>query len=156
MSIQRAMGRVRARRPRRGAAAVEFVLTAPILVLLLFGTIEFGNFFSTLVTLNGLAQDAARYGARATTQVEATIQAELAMSQLIEDMAVPCGGGCIIDADMETRGGINYVVLRVEIPYDSLTGAAPGRGSGGVELPLAWNIEAAYPHVGASILASGT
>lgn len=144
-------------RPRRGAAAVEFVLTAPVLVMLLFGTIELGHYFAQLIAINGIAQDATRYGARASTQAQAVIQAELAATQLIRDLNLSCagGGGCVVDAQMETRSGINYVVLTVDVPFDSVTGAAPGENSGGVQLPLRWRASAAYPHVGASILAAG-
>lgn len=141
--------------PRRGAAAIEFVLTLPVLVLMLFGTIEFGNYFSNLITVTSAAQDAVRFGARATTQAQAVIQTELAIQALIDDLAFDCsaGAGCIVDATMVSRSGINYVQLEVRVPYVSLTGAAPGEGSGGVEVPLNYVATATYPHVGASLLA---
>jgi hypothetical protein len=44
----------------RGAAAVEFVLVAPLFLLLIFGLVSFGLLLYTLVT----AQQAAREGAR--------------------------------------------------------------------------------------------
>ena len=49
-----------ARRDQEGAAAVEFALLLPLLVLLLFGMIEFGLAFNTRIQ----ATNAARAGAR--------------------------------------------------------------------------------------------
>jgi hypothetical protein len=45
---------------RRGQAVVEFALVLPVLILLLLGTVEFGRFFDTYLSL----QHAAREGAR--------------------------------------------------------------------------------------------
>ena len=47
--------------PRRGQTLVEFALTLPILLLLLFGVIEFGRIFQAWVTLQNAARAAARY-----------------------------------------------------------------------------------------------
>jgi Flp pilus assembly protein TadG len=46
---------------QRGLAMVEFVLTAPVLLLLLFGTVEFGHFLIQYSTLNDAVRNAARY-----------------------------------------------------------------------------------------------
>jgi len=48
---------------KRGAVAVEFALVAPVLMILLFGAIEFGLAFKDLLVLN----QAAREGARAAS-----------------------------------------------------------------------------------------
>ena len=46
---------------QRGLAMVEFVLSAPVLLLLLFGTVEFGHFLIQYSTLNDSVRNAARY-----------------------------------------------------------------------------------------------
>ena len=48
------------RRREGGAAAVEFALLLPLLVLLLFGIIEFGFAFSTRIQATNAAREAAR------------------------------------------------------------------------------------------------
>jgi Flp pilus assembly protein TadG len=52
----------RSRRPR-GGVAVEFAMVVPILVIFLFGVIEFGLIFKDLLVLNQAAREAARAGA---------------------------------------------------------------------------------------------
>ena len=47
-------------RGQDGAAAVEFALLLPLLVLLLFGIIEFGFAFSTRIQATNAAREAAR------------------------------------------------------------------------------------------------
>jgi Flp pilus assembly protein TadG len=44
----------------RGAAAVEFALALPILVLILFGVIEFGGVYNAQLMVTGAAREAAR------------------------------------------------------------------------------------------------
>ncbi len=49
-----------AQRDEQGAAAVEFALLLPLLVLLLFGMIEFGFAFNTRIQATNAAREAAR------------------------------------------------------------------------------------------------
>jgi Flp pilus assembly protein TadG len=48
-------------RRQRGLAMVEFAISAPVLLLLMFGTVEFGHFMIEYSTLNDAVRDAARY-----------------------------------------------------------------------------------------------
>lgn len=47
-------------RDQRGAAAVELALVLPILVLLIFGIIEFGRGYNAKVSLQGAVREGAR------------------------------------------------------------------------------------------------
>ncbi|MBN1092282.1 pilus assembly protein [Blastococcus sp. TML/M2B] len=55
----------------RGAAAVEFALVAPVLLLLLFGIIEFSKAFNNQATLSSAAREGARSMALGHTVAEA-------------------------------------------------------------------------------------
>lgn len=46
----------------RGSAAVEFALVVPILLLMIFGIIDFGRLVATYTTVRSAAREAARYG----------------------------------------------------------------------------------------------
>ena len=45
---------------RKGAAAVEFALVAPLLVLLVLGSVDIGQFINTSQVLNGASREGAR------------------------------------------------------------------------------------------------
>ena len=53
-------GRFRRLTGDRGAAAVEFALVVPILLLLVFGIAEFGRAYNIQTTLSGAAREGAR------------------------------------------------------------------------------------------------
>jgi Flp pilus assembly protein TadG len=53
------------RRWQRGLAMVELVITAPVLLLLLFGTVVFGEWLIQYSIINDAVRDAARYVAGA-------------------------------------------------------------------------------------------
>lgn len=55
--------RVGSSRQERGAAAVEFAILLPILVVIIFGSIAFGIAFSKLETYISAAREGARYAA---------------------------------------------------------------------------------------------
>jgi Flp pilus assembly protein TadG len=55
--------RVHRRRDDRGAAAVEFALVLPLLVLLIVGMIQFGFVFNAYITVTHAAREGARMAA---------------------------------------------------------------------------------------------
>lgn len=52
------------KRDRRGAAAVEMALVAPLLIIILFGSTEMGNYFLNEHVVAKSVRDGARYAAR--------------------------------------------------------------------------------------------
>jgi Flp pilus assembly protein TadG len=60
----------------RGAAAVEFALVLPLLLILIFGIIDFGRMLNAKITLT----EAAREGARATALIGSDAGADRARS----------------------------------------------------------------------------
>ncbi|MEW5762999.1 MAG: TadE/TadG family type IV pilus assembly protein [Bacillota bacterium] len=77
----------------KGQAVLEFALIIPILLLFLFGVIEFGRVFSAQLTVNAAAREGARYGIigdRTASQIEARVKkfaANLSASQLVVDVS---------------------------------------------------------------------
>lgn len=64
------------RESEQGAAAVEFALLAPVLIMLLFGIMEFGRAYNTQLTLTNAAREGVRAMAidnNATTALAATM-----------------------------------------------------------------------------------
>lgn len=139
----------RRRDARRGAAAVEFALTLPIIVLLLLGTIEYGNYFSQLAMVNAVARDACRFGGNQDGPAEAGTNAQAAARQLLVDLGFPCqlgSGQCSVQAQPFQESGLTFLELRVDVEYDQLTGAFPEIGLSA--LPELLRARAVYPVVG--------
>ena len=63
--------RVLRKRSDRGAAAVEFALIIPVLLLLVFGIIEFARLYNEQISLTNAARSAARVMAISNDQGEA-------------------------------------------------------------------------------------
>jgi Flp pilus assembly protein TadG len=104
--------RVHARK-ERGAAAVEFALVLPILLVVLLGIIDFGLYFYNDLQLTHVARDAARY---------------LSVNDVAEaDATIDAGAGRLVSASITSRsvapgatqGGESTVTL--EATYDFLT-----------------------------------
>ncbi|MDH3426072.1 MAG: pilus assembly protein [Acidimicrobiia bacterium] len=66
----------------RGAAAVEFALILPILVMLVFGTVEFGRAYNANVTLTHAAREGVRILAITQDAAQASTAAVAAATSL--------------------------------------------------------------------------
>jgi Flp pilus assembly protein TadG len=70
------------KRSEDGAAAVEFALLVPVLLLLLFGIIDFARAFNAQVTVTHAAREGVRVQALGGTVAEATTAAQTAATPL--------------------------------------------------------------------------
>ena len=101
----------------RGAAAVEFALVLPVLVLLLFGIIEFGRGYNAKIELTGAVREGARQLAlgKSTAAVQAAvISAAPGLTLTAADVTVgtACPGG---DANGNATVSAQYA-LAYDIP----------------------------------------
>lgn len=138
-------------RRRRGSASAEFALTAPIMVLMLLGTIEYGNYFTELATVTSCVRDGARFGGNQTTAALARNRARAATLQLLTDVGYPCsgpGGACSVTTSIVQQGGLAMLQVNAQVPYLQLTNAVPRGGVGEVVLPSTINVTTVYPFVG--------
>ncbi|TDW30408.1 TadE/TadG family type IV pilus assembly protein [Cryobacterium psychrophilum] len=72
------MMRLRNQRGERGAAAVEFALILPVLLLLVLGVIEFSRVYNVQISLSNAAREGARTMAIHNNPVQARSAASLA------------------------------------------------------------------------------
>jgi Flp pilus assembly protein TadG len=145
----------RSRRRQRGLAMVEFVVTAPMLLLLLFGTVVFGEFLIDYSTLNDGVRNAARYLAGAAPNgTDGTLITGTAWSALADqarNLAVygnvngnvngtgPLLPGLTVaeitvtpvPADPTTVPSYNEITVSAAYPYQSLFGASMPNFFGG-------------------------
>jgi hypothetical protein len=113
-------------RSDRGATAVEAALVLPILLLIVFGIIDFGRMMNAQITLN----EAAREGARAVA-LEANWQ------DRVDTAAQGIGGLAALDSTVETCGSPPtpdedaFVRLDYTFSYITPVGGLAGMFAGG-------------------------
>jgi Flp pilus assembly protein TadG len=73
----------------RGAALLEFALVAPILILLVFGIVEYGMFFKDYLTVSNATRAGARVGSAAGSNADADYQ----ILQAVKTAAAALPGG---------------------------------------------------------------
>lgn len=134
----------RSRLRQRGLAMVEFVVTAPMLLLLLFGTVVFGEFLINYSTLNDGVRNAARYvagaasngtdGTLVTGGTWSTLAAQgtnLAVYGNVNGTGTPLLSGLTVGEITVTpvpanppANLYNTIVVSAAYPYQSLFGAS--------------------------------
>ncbi|MGH9165359.1 MAG: TadE/TadG family type IV pilus assembly protein, partial [Acidimicrobiales bacterium] len=93
----------RPRRDQRGAAAVEFALVLPLLLILVFGIVEFGRAYSAKISLTAAAREGARLlaldGTAAAVQARVKDSAPSLNPALISFNAItsPCTPGNLVE-----------------------------------------------------------
>lgn len=120
------------RRLRRGAAATEFVFTAPIMLLMVAGIFELSTFIGRFHMLQRAARDGARVGSVTLEGEEAdgsliTAAAEAQANLVLTSGGLPCTGSCAVNAQwvLDEDLGLRFVVVTVTYPYLPLTDVLP-------------------------------
>ncbi len=89
----------------------EFALVAPLLLLLLFGIVDFGRVIYIYVTLNQAVNEGARSAIRASAQLPTNADVEAAVRQHAVDVSLanPCPNGPITAANPPANQGWIYI-----------------------------------------------
>ena len=116
------------RRSRRGANAIEFALTLPAFLLMLFGMIEYGGYFASQAMVDSVVTIGCREGAMLDPLLEdvPTIT-ETRMTELVNKLPLlKCDRDCeITSSEVGTVPG-RSLTCSVRVPYVGLTGWALG------------------------------
>ncbi|GAB1640784.1 hypothetical protein KRMM14A1259_12070 [Krasilnikovia sp. MM14-A1259] len=110
--------------PDQGAAAVEMAIVLPLLLLLLFGIIDFGRALNAQITLT----EAAREGARATAMGldgRARVTSAAGTVPVSSVQVTVCGADLTRDAVVQVSSGFRPVT-----PVGSLMAMFGGRSDG--------------------------
>lgn len=106
----------------RGAAAVEFALLLPVLLLLVVGIMEFGRAWYTQATLAGAAREAVREMA-----IHGPANATSEAVNYSTGLGVTAGMVAISPGTCPSTGNTD-VTVTITYPYTYLTGLIPGGG----------------------------
>ena len=112
----------RARR-ERGAAAVEFALVAPILILLVFGIISYGYMLSFRQAMSQGAAEGARAGAvwasayAPSQDAQRIAAARTGVDEALSSYGVSCSSGATCQIRMQACGTGTCLAVTVTYPY---------------------------------------
>jgi Flp pilus assembly protein TadG len=114
----------------RGAAAVEFALVLPILLLLVFGIIDFGRALNAQLTLTQAAREGVRLAALGYSAAEVQARADAAapeLSGVSVTIAASCppGAGPTADAQVNVSYTFSFIT-----PVGAIAGIFGGGGFG--------------------------
>jgi len=103
-----------ARRPRdRGAAAIEFALVLPFLLLIIFGTIDFGRAINAQIVLTEAAREGARLAALGQSEPAVVARTQSAATGLspVTVTVTGCapGAGPVADATVAVSYQFSFV-----------------------------------------------
>lgn len=136
----------------RGAAAVEFALVVPVLLLLLFGMIDYGLYFSNRLAVQQGAHDGAREAAIGQTSGDSTCDRQWAVEPnengkkiacAVVDRTEPVVGEAYVKIKVPAGGwaqGEAFTVCEM-VKTDGLTGFVPMPGNGLVSAKVVMSIE---------------
>ncbi|MEO5375829.1 MAG: pilus assembly protein [Alphaproteobacteria bacterium] len=103
----------RLRRSRGASVAVEFGIIAPVTIMTIFGIIEFGRYYWTLVTAQEAAAVGGRYAMTHTSASDSEITA-------YAEASVYGADGASYSVSRDSTGGVNFVTVQAQFPF-SLT-----------------------------------
>jgi Flp pilus assembly protein TadG len=128
-------------RPQRGFAMVEFTIAAPVLLFLMFGTVEFGLFLIEYSTLSDAVRDAARYVAGAALDSTGALLKngpEMTQGKNLAVYGNIAGSGAALLPGLTTaqitvteNTATDNITVTAAYPYQSLFGASMPNFMGG-------------------------
>lgn len=107
------------RNSERGAAAVEFAILLPLLLMLVLGTIEFGRAYNAQITLTNAARDGVRVMAISNDPIAAKTAAQKAAASVSN--TIPASAVTLSTTTCSTG---NQVTLTVKYTLSTITGIA--------------------------------
>jgi len=114
---------------RRGASALEFALTLPIVMVVLTGILEYGWFLFQLSNVVHALRDGTRIGVTVPLEDDegAVPRAEAHARAVLDGLGVPCtdGGGCIVRANIAVAGDVDTMTMSIEVDYTPIVGLLP-------------------------------
>ena len=107
---------------RRGGAAIEFALIAPVFLVMGNGVVEYGNYVTRAEILVAASQDAAMAGVTASSAGDYDATSKAAAIQVLNAAGMD-GASATIVTNLQGAAPSFYTV-DITIPYDALIGIA--------------------------------
>lgn len=111
-------------RRRRGAAAIEFALTLPILLTLAAGVADYGVYLTQAMNVQDAVREAGRAGVAAGTSAATTATTRVNQS-LTWDGISTTGGTVSATRTYNTTLGGYQLLIYVDLPFHPVVGLVP-------------------------------
>jgi Flp pilus assembly protein TadG len=108
----------RTRTSRRGAAAAEFAIVAPLLFLLILGIVEFGRLMMVQQTLINAVREGAR---KATLPGTTTSQVQSTVDTYLKNGGVNGADPASVSPDPSTAAAGDAMTVKVTVPFRSVS-----------------------------------
>jgi len=99
---------------QKGTIAIEFALILPVLVLLLFGIVEFSLLLFNKQILTNASREGARYGIVGGTDIVAKV------NEYCDGNLITFGSGTVVVTPAANVPAEGYLTVTVTFPYDFL------------------------------------
>ncbi len=122
---------MRAGRPpspaRRGAAAVEFALMLPVVMLIASAVLDYSWYLHRSADVLTATRDGTRFGATVEQTDDPVTSATDRATTSLTDMGFDCAGasGCDIDAELDEVGGRAVLRVTLRVDYTPVIGLVP-------------------------------
>lgn len=121
---------------RRGASAIEFALTLPVLTFILLAVIEYGTYFFQLTSMTNAVRDGCRLAVRADDPITT---AEAQTRAVLKGFGLDCDAipSCQVTATVTAQAS-GYDTLRVAARFDytQITGMVPSPDAVGAQMTM--------------------
>jgi Flp pilus assembly protein TadG len=125
-------------RGQEGASAVEFALVLPILMLFVFGIIEFGLAYNRVQAFQAAAREAGRLS---SVGIDVTVEPTLAHVRGIAGSTVNDSSAILVTVDRQCPARQNATNPTFVAAKVSLTEAAKNSGAYAVKIPLLQSVQ---------------
>lgn len=124
-------------RPRRGAAAVEFALTLPIVLVVATAILDYSWFLNRSADVLTAVREGARHGATIEQDDDPVGEAIARTTASLANYGVECGGGCEVNAELRELDGLATIYVEARVAYEPMVGLVPTPENMGATLTMA-------------------
>lgn len=125
------------RAPRRGAAAVEFALTLPVVIVVATAILDYSWFLNRSADVLTAVREGTRHGTTIEQEDDPVTEAISHTETALGTYGLSCSGGCDIEAQLNDLDGITTLTVQTRVPYEPIVGLVPTPENMGATLTMA-------------------
>lgn len=123
------LAKLPSRKSNSGQSLVEFALLLPVLILFIFGAMDFGRAFTAYIAINSAAREAAHYGSQSLDNAVESEMNAIAVAEAGDPWGQPASASssvCSVLEGCSDSYGYSYVVVTVDYTFDPIMDIVPG------------------------------